>query len=343
MAKAVRAGVVGATGYTGFELVRLLSRHPDVELVFAVSRSDAGKRLNDLYPTPLDIPLIAPEEANVRAVDVLFLCLPHGTAQEWAQRGLEGGAVVIDLSADHRLRDPALYSRWYGEHQAPHLLVEAVYGLTEWYREPLKSARLIANPGCYPTSILLALGPLLKTGLLEGTTVIADSKSGVSGAGRTPKVGSLFVEVNENLKPYNIGYTHRHVAEIEQECAALSANRPPANIVFSPHLLPVSRGILSTIYVPWPAGWRENDLRALYTETYAGEPFVWILPPGQTATLAHTVYTNRCAISLHPVPDQNQLIIVSTIDNLVKGAAGQAVQNMNVRFGLEETAGLTEP
>ncbi len=342
MSTPIRAGIVGATGYTGFELVRLLSAHPHVELAFAVSRRDAGKSLGELYPTPLDVPLQAPDEVDPRSADVLFLCLPHGTAQEWTQRGLEAGAVVIDLSADHRLRDPATYRRWYGlEHAAPHLLSEAVYGLTEWNREALRSARLIANPGCYPTSILLALGPLLKTGLLEGATIIADSKSGVSGAGRSPKVSSLFVEVNENLKPYNIGHLHRHVAEIEQEFAVLGGSRAPANLIFSPHLLPVSRGILSTIYVPWPVGWQEGDLRALYAETYAHEPFIWLLPPGQTATLAHTVHTNRCAISLHPVPDQGQLIIVSTIDNLVKGAAGQAVQNMNVRFGLDETAGLT--
>lgn len=341
MSTLVRAGVVGATGYTGFELVRLLWAHPHVELVFAASRSEAGKSLSDLYPTPLSVPLIAADEADVNAVDVLFLCVPHGTAQEWALRGLGAGAVVIDLSADHRLRDPEAYRRWYGqEHQAPHLLEEAVYGLTEWTKEALRSARLIANPGCYPTSILLALAPLLRAGLLDGVAVIADSKSGVSGAGRSPKRSSLFVEVNENLKPYNIGHVHRHVAEIEQMSRDLGAGRAPARFVFSPHLLPVSRGILSTIYVPWPDGWREGELRALYAEAYAGEPFVWLLPPGQTATLAHTVHTNRCAISLHPVQDQGHLIVVSTIDNLVKGAAGQAVQNMNVRFGLEETSGL---
>ncbi|MDQ7030098.1 MAG: N-acetyl-gamma-glutamyl-phosphate reductase [Ardenticatenia bacterium] len=341
MSTLIRAGVVGATGYTGFELVRLLWSHPHVELVFAVSRNEAGKSLADLYATPLHVPLAAIDEADVSAVDVLFLCVPHGAAQDWAVQGLEASTVVIDLSADHRLRDPAAYRHWYGhDHQAPSLLDEAVYGLTEWAREALPAARLIANPGCYPTSILLALAPLLRAGLLDGVTVIADSKSGVSGAGRTPKLSSLFVEVNENLKPYNIGHVHRHVAEIEQLCQLLSDGHPPAHLIFSPHLLPVSRGILSTIYVPWPDGWREGELRALYAEAYANEPFIWLLPPGQTATLAHTVHTNRCAISLHPVPDQGHLIVVSTIDNLVKGAAGQAVQNMNVRFGLDETSGL---
>lgn len=335
------AGILGATGYTGFETVTLLAGHPDVDLVFAGSHSNAGKRLDDLYPTPLDIELNSVERVDVSTVDVLFLCLPHGASQDYARRGLDAGAVVVDLSADFRLRDAEVYRTWYGsEHAYPDLAAEAVYGLTEWRREELRHARLIANPGCYPTSVLLAVAPLLTAGLLKGATVVADSKSGVSGAGRTPKVGSLYVEVNENLTPYNVGYTHRHVSEIEQELQALAGESAPRGVVFSPHLLPVSRGILSTIYVPLPGDWHEHDVRALYADTYAGEPFVWLLPTGQTATLRHTVNTNRCAISLHPVPARDQLIVVSTIDNLVKGAAGQAVQNMNVRFGLDETAGL---
>lgn len=337
----ITAGILGATGYTGFETVTILAKHPEVEIRFAASRSNAGKNVRDLYPTPLDLQLDSVERVDLSAVDVLFLCLPHGSAQTYAKRGLEAGAVVIDLSADYRLRDAETYRTWYGtEHQFPTLLDEAVYGLTELRRDDLRHARLIANPGCYPTGILLALAPMLTAGILKAATIVADSKSGVSGAGRTPKVGSLYVEVNENLKPYSIGHTHRHVSEIEQELYALGGNSAPHGVVFSPHLLPVSRGILSTMYVPLPPAWREREIRALYADAYTDEPFVWVLPPGQTATLRHTVNTNRCAISLHPVPARDQLIVVSTIDNLIKGAAGQAIQNMNVRFGLEETAGL---
>ncbi|HBY96338.1 MAG: N-acetyl-gamma-glutamyl-phosphate reductase [Ardenticatenaceae bacterium] len=336
----IRAGVLGATGYTGFETIKILARHPAIELAFATARSDAGKHLGDLFATPLDLLLRPVEEVDLGAADLLFLCLPHGAAQEYAAAGLEAGCRVVDLSADFRLHDPADFQRWYKEeHRRPALLAEAVYGLTEWRRAEVRRARLVANPGCYPTSILLALAPLLQAGLLGDGPIIADSKSGVSGAGRAAKVGSLFAEVSENFKPYNIGHGHRHIAEIEQEMSRLSRGAT-RRLIFSPHLLPVIRGILSTVYVPLPDGWNEAQLWALYAEAYADEPFIWLLPAGQTASLAHTVNTNRCAISLHPVPELNQLIIVSSLDNLVKGAAGQAVQNCNVMFGLEETLGL---
>jgi len=341
MQKTVRTGVLGATGYTGLEVVRLLAGHPHVELAFVTARSDAGRRISDLYPVPLDVTLQKVDDVRLSDADVLFLCLPHGASQEYARKGTEAGCVVVDLSADHRLSDADNYRHWYGvDHLYPQSLSDAVYGLTEWRRDAVRSAQLIANPGCYPTSILLAVAPLLHAGLLHGVTVIADSKSGVSGAGRVPRVDSLFAEVNENLKPYNVGSVHRHVAEIEQELQRLGGKRPPSGIIFSPHLLPVNRGILSTIYVPWPQDHTEETLRALYEKAYADEPFVWLLPAGHTATLRHVVHTNRCALSLHPVPQRKHLIVVSTIDNLVKGAAGQAVQNMNVRFGLAETAGL---
>jgi N-acetyl-gamma-glutamyl-phosphate reductase len=336
MSKTIRAGVIGATGYTGLEVLRLLSRHPHVDLVFATARGDAGKRMSDLYPVPLDLVLQRVEEVNLKQADVVFLCLPHGAAQQFADKAMRE-TVVIDLSADHRLHDAANYRHWYGsDHLYPGNLAGAVYGLTEWRRDAIRTAQLIANPGCYPTSILLAVAPLLKAGLLNDATIIADSKSGVSGAGRAPKVDTLFAEVSENLKPYDVGGVHRHVAEIDQEMALLGGTRAPKEIIFSPHLIPVSRGILSTIYVPWP----DEDPRRLYERAYKNEPFMWLLPAGKTATLAHVVHTNRCALSLHPVPARGHLILVSTIDNLVKGAAGQAVQNMNVRFGVEETAGL---
>ncbi len=337
----IRAGVIGATGYTGFETVQLLARHPAVELAFVTAHSDAGKRVSDLYPVPVDLVFQRLEEVRLADADVLFLALPHAAAADVAVEALAAGCRVIDLSADFRLRDADRYAAWYDHtHPAPHLLSEAVYGLTEWARDEVRHARLVANPGCYPTSILLALAPLLHAGLLQGATIIADSKSGVSGAGRQARIGSLFAEVSENLKPYSIGRRHRHVAEIEQELAALARMAAPAGFIFSPHLLPVTRGILSTIYVPLPESWSAAALRTLYQERYGGEPFVWLLHEGEHATLAHTVRTNRCAISLHSVPEQGQLIIVSTIDNLLKGAAGQAVQNMNVMFSIEETLGL---
>lgn len=337
----IRAGVLGATGYTGLELIRILTSHPDVTVSFATARSQAGQPLSNIHPAAPPIMLAAPNAVDLSSVDVLFLCLPHGAAQEAASAGLDAGAVVIDLSADHRLHDPARYREWYGaEHAHPNLLGEAVYGLTEHRREALRKARLIGNPGCYPTSILLPLAPLLAAGLLDGATVIADSKSGTSGAGRAPAVAQLFAEVNENLRPYNVGRAHRHVSEIEQELAVLAGPHPPRGIIFSPHLIPVTRGIISTIYIPIADSSRNHEINDLLHRAYAAEPFVRVLPEDQTATLTHVVHTNRCAISLHPVPERDTLIMVSAIDNLLKGSAGQAVQNMNVRFGLPETAGL---
>jgi N-acetyl-gamma-glutamyl-phosphate reductase len=332
----VRVGVLGATGYTGYELFRLLGRHPWVAVVFATSQSHAGRRLSDLYPAGPDISLVAPDSAPLDTADLLFLCLPHATAAPVAAAALAQGQRVVDLSADFRLREPAVYAHWYGlDHPAPALLKEAVYGLTEFARAALPAARLVANPGCYPTAILLALQPALVAGAIGGP-IIADAKSGVSGAGREPKQSSHFVEVNENFSPYKIGRSHRHLPEMEQALAAWQPAAPP--LIFSPHLLPVSRGILATIYAPLQAGWTEADVRALYAERYGGEPFVRLLPAGQPATLAHAVRTNRCAIGLVVVA--GTLILTSAIDNLVKGAAGQAIQNMNVMFGLEETAGL---
>jgi N-acetyl-gamma-glutamyl-phosphate reductase len=232
-----------------------------------------------------------------------------------------------------------VYQQWYNiPHEAPDMLAQAVYGIPEINRAQVQTANLLANPGCYPTSVLLALYPLLKAGLLHSTApIIADSKSGVSGAGRKPSLKTHFVEVNENFSPYNIGQSHRHVAEMAQTITALGG--PGHRLIFSPHLTPVSRGMLSTIYVSLAADLPAEAAHQLYEDTYTGEPFVWLLPPGQLATMAHTQFTNRCAVSITPV-DARQLILCSSIDNLVKGAAGQAVQNFNVMFGLNETAGL---
>ncbi len=334
----LKVGIIGASGYTGYELVRLLENHPAAEIVFATSESYTGSTLRDLFPAAPQLELVAAKHAPLDQVDVVFLCLPHGAAAPTAVAALEAGARVVDLSADFRLRDPATYAQWYGlEHPAPQLLAEAVYGLTEFARVKLPATRLVANPGCYPTSILLPLQPLLTAGAVQsGGTIIADSKSGVSGAGRSPKQHTHFVEVANNLSPYAVGRVHRHLPEMEQELAGWSAS--PPTLIFSPHLLPVPRGILSTIYLSLADGWSESQLRALYQEAYHGEPFVELLPAGQLTSLAHVTMTNRCVFSLTVAGDT--VILTSAIDNLVKGAAGQAIQNMNVIFGIKETAGL---
>jgi N-acetyl-gamma-glutamyl-phosphate reductase len=334
----IRVGIYGATGYAGYELLRWLGRHQEARVVFATSESQAGKSLGAVFPGPLDVPLLAQDDAPLGEIDVALLALPHGVAAAVARRALDAGVRVVDLSADFRLHTPEAYRQWYGhEHPAPDLL-PAPYGLPELNRAGLADAGLIANPGCYPTSVLLGLAPLLRAGALADGTVIVDSKSGVSGAGRAPKQNTHFVEVSESLAPYSIGRVHRHVGEMEQEAARVAVNSGP-QIIFTPHLLPVNRGILSTIYVRIPDDWGEARVRALYDDMYAGEPFVRVLPAGQLATIAHTAHTNQCAISL-TLARPGLLIAVSSIDNLVKGAAGQAIQNMNIMLGLPETAGL---
>ena len=349
----IKAGIIGVTGYTGIELYKLLRSHPAASIAWLTSENSAGQRLSDVFPCPWDDPLLALEDAPLADADVVFLCLPHAASMPAVAAARAAGARVVDLSADFRLHDPAVYQRWYGlAHTEPALLAQAVYGLPELHRSAIATADLVANPGCYPTSVILGLAPLARASWLHGQ-VIADSKSGVSGAGRKARLNNSFVEANENLSPYSIGYSHRHIAEMEQEllqaaggtvqeAAGRSPSHPVANfrIIFSPHLLPVSRGILSTIYVTLPDGVDEKAARAVYAEAYAGEPFIHLLPPGQLATLHHTVHSNRCAIGLTFVPGSTTLIVTSAIDNLIKGASGQAVQNMNVMFGLAETMGL---
>lgn len=335
----MRIGIYGATGYTGFELIRWLRRHPEAEIVFATSRSYAGKRLSDAFPTTDDLLLVDGADANATDCDVVFLCLPHGeTTVRTAIEILAHGTRVIDLSNDFRLRDPAAYQQWFKHaHLAPELLHEAVYGLPEIYREQIKDARLVANPGCYPTSVILGLLPLAEAGLLNGQVII-DAKSGVSGAGRSLSLKTHFVEASQNFSPYNIGHSHRHIAEMEQELAAAAGL--PVHVIFSPHLLPVNRGILSTMYVQLPRDLSLEAVRTLYAERYANEPFVRLLDAGQLPTLQHTVHTNMCVLNVQQADDRGNWIITSSEDNLVKGASGQAIQNMNVMFGLLETIGL---
>jgi N-acetyl-gamma-glutamyl-phosphate reductase len=384
---AIRAGIFGASGYTGVELAHLLTHHPRVALAFATSRTHAGKTLDTVIPGAPALGLVPHDEAPLDGLDVAFLCLPHAAAAPTAARALAAGAAVVDLSADFRLRDADSYARWYGiEHPNPELLPEAVYGLTEYARDLLPRTRLVANPGCYPTSILLALGPLLTHedvhSIVRGP-IIADSKSGVSGAGRAPKQHTHFVEVADNFSAYAIGRSHRHLPEIEQLVshwwrhndgrpavkdadadvvedaakesveAATTASRTAKlpsthdihaapSVLFTPHLLPVRRGILSTIYVPLSTAIDAAVLRERYEAAYADEPFVSVFAEEREPSLAHVVGSNRCvmALDLIPTPDGPTLLLRSAIDNLLKGAAGQAVQNMNAMLGLPETEGL---
>ena len=332
----INVGIFGSTGYTGFELIRLLMRHPHAQLSFAASKSSSGVSLATVYPGAPEINLADPKEVAIGDIDVVFLCLPHTASAPIAVTVLEAGARVVDLSADFRLRDMNVYREWYGDmHPMPELLQKAVYGLTEIARNGLRNARLVANPGCYPTSVLLALYPLVKADAVAGA-VIVDAKSGVSGAGRKPKLATHFVEVADNLKPYNIGRVHRHLPEVEQVLGWWSDT--PPKLFFSPHLIPVPRGLLSTIYVPLQSGWNETTFRQIYSEVYHAEPFVQLLPRGEVATFGHVNYSNRCTIGLTMVDEV--LILTSAIDNLLKGASGQAVQNMNAMFGFDETAGL---
>ena len=346
----IKIGIFGATGYTGLELLKLLGRHPAARIAWLTSESSAGQQFGAVFPVPPalgDHTLIPSAEADCAGVDVVFCCLPHVAAQTHVAATRKAGARVIDLSADFRLCDAATYEKWYGHpHQHAELLGEAVYGLPELHRAAIAGASLIANPGCYPTSVILGLAPLARAGWLAGT-IIADSKSGVSGAGRTPSLKTHFVEANENLSPYSIGRTHRHLPEMEQELGISEHLHPPAGavsanqrIIFSPHLVPINRGMLSTIYSTLPEGVTEGQVREAYAAMYAVEPFVYLLPKGQVATFAHTANTNYCAIGLTFVPDTSTLIVTSSIDNLGKGASGQAVQNMNVMFGFAESTGL---
>ena len=332
----IDVGVFGSTGYTGAELIRLLTRHERIRLRFATSVSQAGQSLADVFPGAPAVKLTSPAEAPLGEIDVAFLCLPHSQSALVAVDALQAGSRVIDLSADFRLRDPDTYQQWYGvPHPAPSLLSEAVYGLSEIARDALPDARLVANPGCYPTAVLLGLYPLMSNEVVDGT-VIVDAKSGVSGAGRKPNLGTHFVEVADNLKPYNIGRTHRHLPEMEQMLSSWSEDSP--KLIFSPHLLALPRGLLTTIYVPTRSRWNLAQLHVLLSVSYADEPFIEILPIGEPATLRHVNHTNRCAIGLAYA--DGIAIITVAIDNLLKGASGQALQNMNIMFGLNETAGL---
>lgn len=338
----VKACVVGATGYAGAELVRLLVQHPQVELMAVTSHSYVGQPFEQVYPSFAQrIPFICEDEAIepfIKQADVLFFALPHGHVAQKIGAATLKQVRVIDLGADFRLKDAAAYKQWYGlPHPRPDLLAEAVYGLPEWYREQIKQARLIANPGCYPTGSTLGLAPLLKQGWIDPGSIIIDAKSGVTGAGRALALGHHFSECNESIKAYGVA-SHRHTPEIEQTLSRLA--HMPVTLNFTPHLVPMNRGILATMYATLTQSVTEQAVRSLFEEAYQAEPFVRLLPPGMLPETRWVKGSNYCDIAFKIDERTGRIIVVSAIDNLVKGAAGQAIQNMNLMMGLAETAGL---
>lgn len=337
----IRAGVLGATGYAGIELVRILSGHREVELTMLVSQSFKGMKISEVYQNLRNVTDIVCEELDVeeaaRRCDVVFTALPHGASKEVIPQLYKCGLKVIDLSGDFRYNDPAVYEQWYGEpHSSPELLAQSVYGLVELHRAEIKKARLIGNPGCYTTCSILGLAPLLKNGIVQTDNIIIDAKSGVTGAGRGLALDYHFCECTENMKAYKIG-THRHTSEIEQELSLLAGR--DIMLSFTPHLVPMKRGILATCYANLAQKATQEELIRLYQEFYKGEHFVRVYAKGLPET-NHVAGSNFVDIGLAVDERLNRVVVVSAIDNLFKGAAGQAVQNMNLMFGLPEQTGI---
>lgn len=336
----IKAGVVGATGYAGAELCRILTGHPGAELTAVSSVSFEGKKLSDIYPSYYQVcePVCGKQEEVVEQCDVIFAALPHGLSQELAAECDAKGKVFIDLGADFRLESEAEYQEWYGNSFLdPALHEKAVYGLPELFREQIRGKKLIANPGCYTTAVPLALYPALEAGLIEKDGIVADCKSGVTGAGRKMTQNTHYPELNEAFTAYKVA-AHRHTPEMEQTLS--KAADAPVKLTFVPHLLPVNRGILATCYARLKPGVTMESLSRVYHERYDGEYFVRLLPEGRVADIKNVWYSNFCDVSLHLDSRTGTLVAISAIDNMVKGAAGQAVQNMNLAFGLDETAGL---
>jgi N-acetyl-gamma-glutamyl-phosphate reductase len=339
----LKIGIVGGTGYTGAELLRILASHAEAGLAVITSRGEAGVAVSDLFPHlrgRVDLRFSEPDPAVLGACDLVLFATPNGTAMRLAPELLDRGARVIDLAADFRLQDPGVWESWYGtSHACPALLAEAVYGLPELNREAIRRARLVANPGCYPTAVTLGFLPLLAHGVIDPSWLIADAKSGTSGAGRKAETSMLMAEVGESFKAYAVG-GHRHAPEIAQNLRAFSGI--PAQLTFVPHLVPMIRGIEATLYArlqpsPGPSG---EELEALFRDFYAGEPFVDVLPVGSHPDTRSVRGSNVCRLSVNQQGGSGVVVVQSVIDNLVKGAAGQAVQNMNLMFGLAETQGL---
>ncbi|WP_198265270.1 N-acetyl-gamma-glutamyl-phosphate reductase [sulfur-oxidizing endosymbiont of Gigantopelta aegis] len=345
MAK-IKVGIVGGTGYTGVELLRLLANHPDVSLAVITSRSESGLPVKDLFPNlrdHLDIAFSEPDAATLKQCDLVFFATPNGIAMKMVPELIEAGVKVIDLAADFRIKDINVWQQWYGmEHACPDYVAQAVYGLPEVNREAIKTASLIANPGCYPTAVQLGFLPLLENGLLKTDFLVADCKSGVSGAGRGANVGTLLCETSESFKAYAVP-GHRHLPEISQGLDIFNTgeDKSAVDLTFVPHLVPMIRGIQATLYGKINSSDMSlADLQQLFETRYANEPFVDVLPSGAHPETRTVKGSNMCRIAIHQPQDKDTIVILSVIDNLVKGAAGQAVQNMNLAFGLDEKAGL---
>ena len=336
----IRIGIVGGTGYTGVELLRLLAQHPHCELAAITSRKEAGTGVAELFPNlrgRVALKFSDPAKAQLSACDLVFFATPNGVAMEQARALVEGGVRVIDIAADFRIQDVALWEQWYGvKHACPDLVAEAVYGLPEVNRERIREARIVANPGCYPTAVQLGFLPLIEAGIVDLEHLIADAKSGVSGAGRKAEVHTLLAEASDNFKAYGVA-GHRHHPEIVQGLARAAGRA--INLVFVPHLTPMIRGIHATLYARLTG---TSDLQALYEKRYAREAFVDVLPAGSHPDTRSVRGANVCRIAVHRPRDGDIAVVLSVIDNLVKGASGQAVQNMNIMFGLPETAGLEQ-
>ncbi len=340
-AQKLKIGIVGGTGYTGVELLRLLAIHPNASIAAVTSRGEAGMPVAEMFPSLrglVDVAFSDPAQTDLTLCDVVFFATPHGVAMSQAKALLAAGVKVIDLAADFRLQDTAVFEKWYKmPHGCPDVLKEAVYGIPELYRDNIKSAKVIGNPGCYPTTVLLGLAPLLEQSLVDfSAPIISDSKSGVSGAGRKAEIATLFAEASDNMKAYGVA-GHRHHPEIHAQLKQLSGNE--LQFIFVPHLIPMIRGMLSTIYVKLSAKAQGLDLQALYEKRYQHERFVDVLPTGSLPETRSVRGSNCLRIALHPQAN-GYLTLLVTQDNLVKGAAGQAVQNMNIMFGLNEHAGL---
>ncbi len=342
--KTIKAGIVGGTGYTGVELLRLLADHPNVELKAITSRKEAGTAVSAMFPSlrrRVDIAFTEPTPAALRGCDVVFFAAPTGVAMEQARALLEQGIRIVDLSADFRLRDAAEWERWYKmKHAAPELLGEAVYGLCEMNRAKVRGARLVANPGCYPTAVQLGFMPLVEAGVVDADHLIADAKSGVSGAGRKAELNLTFSEASDNFMAYNVP-GHRHWPEIRQGLA--QAAKREVGLVFTTHLTPIIRGIHATLYAPIS---KEADFQALFEKRYTAEVFVDVMPAGSHPDTRSVRAANTCRIAVHRPPQTSKtadtIVVLSVIDNLVKGAAGQAIQNMNLMFGFPEDTGLRQ-
>ena len=339
--KKSKVAVIGASGYAGLELVRLLARHPGCELVALTSLEYPGRAFDQVFPALAGLVQLSFSDSGPEAIaaqaEVVFTAVPHQAAMGMIPGYLEQGCKVVDLSADFRFPDAGVYEKWYQEHTAPELLAETVYGLPELYRDKVRRARLVGNPGCYPTCVILGLAPLAQAGLLQPGSVIADCKSGASGAGRQALLGITFCEVNDGFRAYKV-LEHRHTPEMEQELSALA--QTPIKVTFTPHLVPMSRGILGTLYAGLTELRSEEELRELYHQFYQGHPFVRLHPPGRLPDTRDVRGSNFCDLALKVDPESKRVIVISVIDNLTKGAAGQAVQNFNLMLGLPETLGL---